>query len=652
VLEVGDAVTDLAVGDRVVGVMPQSLGPVAVSDRRVLAKLPEDWSFVEGASVPIAFMTAYYGLLELGELGEGQRVLVHAGAGGVGMAAIQMAQDRGAEVYATASPAKWDVLRGLGLDDDHIASSRDLDFRDRFLAATDGEGVDVVLNALAREFVDATLELLPRGGRFVEMGKTDIRDADQVRRDHPGVEYRVFDIIRDISSEYAGKVLGGVMELFERGALRHLPIRAWDVRHAASAFRHLAEGRNVGKVVLTIAQSLDPEGTVLITGGTGDLGGRVARHFAGEHGVRRLLLTSRRGPDAPGATELVEELRELGADASVVACDAADRDDLSALLASIDAEHPLTAVIHTAGVLDDAVIESLTGEQIERVMRPKVDAALLLDELTRGSELAEFVLFSSQSGTMGAPGQGNYAAANVFLDALAERRRAQGLPAKSLAWGLWSDARGMAGQLDEADAARLARLGVAVMRDELQLLDAAREAAESVVVPTRFDMSGLRSAAEAGTLPPLLQDLVRRPQRARETGRSLDQELAGVPEDEREDRVLAVVSEQVAAVLGHSSAEAIDPERTFKGLGFDSLGAVELRNRLMRVSGQRLPSTLIFDHPSPVAVAQYVLEKLALPPAPDAEPSREAGDEIEIREESDGLDELDADELIRMAKES
>jgi NADP-dependent 3-hydroxy acid dehydrogenase YdfG/acyl carrier protein len=519
------------------------------------------------------------------------------------------------------------------------------------------------------------------------MGKADVRDAEQVAGEHEGVEYGAFDLLRDAGADRAGEILAEVVELFGAGTLRHLPIRAWDIRHAPAAFRYLGDGRNVGKVVLTVPRSLDPEGTVVITGGTGDLGARVARHLAGEHGVRRLLLTSRRGQDAPGAAELVEELRELGAEASVVACDAAERDDLSGLLGSIDAEHPLTAVVHTAGVLDDAVIESLTEEQVERVMRPKVDAALLLDELTRGTELAELVLFSSQSGTMGAPGQGNYAAANVFLDALAERRRAQGLPAKSLAWGLWSDARGMASQLDEADAARLARLGVAVMQDELELFDAARESAEAVVLPTRFDTAALRSAAEGGTLPPLFQDLVRgRARRERETVESLEQQLAGVPEEEREDKVLDVVSEQVAAVLGHSSAGAVDPERNFKELGFDSLSAVELRNRLTRISGQRLPSTLIFDHPSPVALTQYLLKKISPPPPPQTNGDEPHGpDEDEVRrlvaslsveqlreaglldplvrlaetngeedgeaEESDEFEELDADELIRLAKE-
>jgi len=651
VLEVGEAVSDLTPGDRILGPIVGAFGPVAVTDRRLIAKFPDTWSFAQAASVPIAFSTAYHGLFDLGGLGEGQTVLIHAGAGAVGMAAIQLARRAGAEVFATASPGKWHALRDLGLDEDHIASSRDLDYRERFLAATDGRGVDLVLNSLAHEFVDASLDLLPRGGRFVEMGKSDIRDAEEVARDHEGVHYRAFDLVPSAGPDRVGEILAEVVASFEAGTLRPIPFRAWDVRHAPEAFRHLGDGRNVGKVVLAVPRPLDPEGTVLITGGTGDLGARVARHLAREHGVRRLLLASRRGIEAPGAAELVEELRGLGAEPSVAACDAADRDDVAALLAAVDPEHPLTAVVHTAGVLDDGVVESLTEAQVERVLRPKVDAALLLDELTRGGELAEFVLFSSQSGLMGSPGQGNYAAANVFLDALAERRRAQGLPAKSLAWGLWSEATGM-GQLGEDDVARLARVGAAPMRNELELLDAARASAATVVVPTRLDAAALRAAAEAGILPRLLRDLVReRAGREREAARPLGERLAAVPADEHEDVVLDAVSEQVAAVLGFESAEAIDPERDFKELGFDSLGAVELRNRLARVTGGRLPSTLVFDHPSPLALTHFLLARLVSPANGDGAADAEEAGSAPVSEAC-AVDDLDADELVRLAKEA
>ncbi|MBM7173845.1 SDR family NAD(P)-dependent oxidoreductase, partial [Streptomyces sp. G44] len=375
VVEVGPEVTDLVPGDRVMGMADQSFGPYVVTGRSYLARIPEAWSFEQAASLPIVFLTAYYGLRDLGGLREGESVLVHSGAGGVGMAAIQLARHFGAEVFATASPGKWDTLRSLGLDDAHIASSRDLEFEQRFLEATGGRGVDVVLNSLAREFVDASLRLLPRGGRFLEMGKTDQREADEVGAAHPGVAYTVFDLV-EAGPERTQEMLVELLRLFEEGALHPLPLRTYDVRRARDAFRHVSQARHVGKVVLTVPRALDPAGTVLITGGTGTLGGELARHLVAECGVRHVVLTSRRGLDAPGAGELVAELEALGARVRVVACDAADREALAGVLAEIPGAHPLTGVVHAAGVLDDGIVPLLTPERVDRVLRPKVDAAV------------------------------------------------------------------------------------------------------------------------------------------------------------------------------------------------------------------------------------------------------------------------------------
>ncbi|HEX8075367.1 MAG TPA: type I polyketide synthase, partial [Thermoleophilaceae bacterium] len=312
--------------------------------------------------------------------------------------------------------------------------------------------------------------------------------------------------------------------------------------------------------------SFDPDGTVLITGGTGGLGALIARHLASAHGAHRLLLVSRRGADAGGTAELESELAELGCEVTVAACDVADRDRLAALLDSIPDEHPLTAVIHAAGVLDDATIQSLTPEQVDRVLRPKVDGALHLHELTEGVELAEFVLFSSVAASFGGPGQGNYAAANALLDALALRRRGQGLAAKSLAWGPWAQAGGMAGELSEADAARMGRSGVGALSEEqgLDLFDTARGVDRPLLAPVRLDAVALRAAARAGLLPPLLRGLVRTPARAAAPTGSLARRLADVPEPERDRVVLELVRTQVAAVLGHRSGEAIDAQRAFK----------------------------------------------------------------------------------------
>jgi acyl transferase domain-containing protein/NADPH:quinone reductase-like Zn-dependent oxidoreductase len=614
VLEVGSRVTDLAPGDRVLGLIADAFGPVAVVDRRMIVPMPAGWSFAQGAAIPVVYLTAYYGLVDLAGLRSGERLLVHAAAGGVGMAAVQLAHHFGAEVYATASPSKWNAVEALGVPADRITSSRDLGFRDRFLEATGRQGVDVVLNALAGEFVDATLDLLPRGGRFIEMGKADIRDPRAVARDHDGVMYRSYDMI-EAGPERIQQMLVDVVALFEQGVLQHSPIRGWDVRQGAQAFRFLREGRNVGKVVLAVPAPLDPDGTVLITGGTGGLGALFARHLARVHGVRRLLLLSRRGPDAAGVPELVEELAASGCQARVVACDAADREQLAGVLASVEA--PLTAVVHAAGVLDDGMVESLTPERLARVMRPKLDAAVHLHELTAGMQLSAFVLFSSVAALIGSPGQGNYAAANAFLDALAARRRSAGLPGASLAWGLWADATGMTGDLGEAELARLARMGVGALPADLglELFDQAQRLGGALLAPVLLDQAALRAQARAGLLAPLLRGLVRTPaQRAGSAGGSLAQRLAAVPPSDWEAVTLDLVRAQVAAVLGHASPGAIDAERAFKELGFDSLAAVELRNRLTRATGLRLPTTLVFDHPNSGAVARYLIP-VAMPGA-------------------------------------
>ncbi|MFI8989025.1 type I polyketide synthase [Streptomyces antimycoticus] len=371
----------------------------------------------------------------------------------------------------------------------------------------------------------------------------------------------------------------------------------------------------------------DPEGTVLLSGATGALGGLFARHLVAERGVRRLLLVSRRGGEAPGAAELAAELGGMGAEATWAACDTADRDALAATLSAIPAEHPLTAVVHTAGVLDDGVISSLTGERIDTVLRPKVDAAWNLHELTRELDLAAFVLFSSAAGAFGSSGQGNYAAANTFLDALAQHRHAQGLPASSLAWGLWAAADGMAGSLDASDVTRISRGGFAALpQDEgLALFDLSGTLPEAVLVPIRIDTGALRGQAAAGLLPPLLRGLVRTPvRRSADTGAtgagtladsaagSLAERLSGLSETERDRELLEVVRSHVAAVLGYATPDDVDAGRGFLDLGFDSLTAVDLRNRLGAAAGLRLPVTLIFDYPTPTALAGYLREELSL----------------------------------------
>ncbi|MEV6975261.1 type I polyketide synthase [Kitasatospora sp. NPDC093806] len=373
------------------------------------------------------------------------------------------------------------------------------------------------------------------------------------------------------------------------------------------------------------APALDPDGTVLITGGTGALGALLARHLVTAYGVRHLLLLGRRGPQAPGAAELTAELEELGARVTVTGCDVADREALAAVLAAVPAEHPLTAVVHTAGVAADGSLASLTEERFDAALRPKADAAWHLHELTRDAGLAAFVLFSSATATLGGAGQGGYTAANAFLDALAQHRTAHGLPARSLAWGLWQQDRGMAGALDETTLGRMRRSGVLPLgpQDGLALFDAALAGPDPTSLPVRLDPAALRQAGP--DLPPLLRGLAgpstgagARPDSG--AAEELKRRLAGLSEEDRARALLDLVRAQVTVVLGHSATASVDADRAFGELGFDSLTAVELRNRLITATGLRLPATLVFDYPTSAELARHLDAELPRSDASSAAP--------------------------------
>ncbi|MGA9314395.1 MAG: type I polyketide synthase, partial [Solirubrobacteraceae bacterium] len=360
-------------------------------------------------------------------------------------------------------------------------------------------------------------------------------------------------------------------------------------------------------------QWLDPGHSVLITGGMSGLGALIARHLVAEHGVRCLMLAGRRGADTPGAGELQSQLEAQGAHVSVIACDASDRAQVAELIASVPSEHPLGAVIHAAGVIDDGVIHSLTPERVDRVLAPKLDAAWHLHELTEQLELSAFVLFSSASGTLGGPGQGNYAAANAFLDGLAAYRQARGLVGMSMAWGLWATATELTGALNEADLARIGRSGLSALSSEegLALFDDSCGRDDALLLPVRLDVASLRAQALNGSLPGLLRGLVRVPVRRVIEGGSLSRRLTGLTETERGAIVLGIVQSEIGIVLGSVLPRTADPERPFKELGFTSLTGVELRNRLNAVTGLRLPTTLVFDYPTPALVTSHLLEQVA-----------------------------------------
>ncbi|SBT43804.1 Acyl transferase domain-containing protein [Micromonospora auratinigra] len=480
----------------------------------------------------------------------------------------------------------------------HDASERLLGLLHRWLTAPGSDASTLVL--LTRHAVDA-------GGTPVDPAAAAlwglVRAAEA---EHPG-RFLLVDTDADDTAQLTAALGSGEPELAVRAGALLAPRL---VRVSADAPR--------------AASPWPADGTVLVTGGLGGLGSLVARHLVARHGVRWLLLTGRSGASAPGAAELVADLTAAGADVRVAACDVADRDAVAALLADVPAAHPLTAVVHAAGTAENALVDALTPEQLHRVLRPKVDAAWHLHELTHDLPLTAFLLFSSSAGWVAGAGQGNYAAGNLFLDALAQRRRAEGLPATSLAFGLWATGTGMGGHLDEADLHRMRRLGMPAMdTDEaLALFDAAVGTDRATLVPVRIDLDALRRRTDP--LPAVLRGLVRTPARraaagtAGGGGTALVDRLAGLSDADRDTLLLDLVRTHAAAVLGFPGPASIEPGRAFKDLGFDSLAAVEFRNVLSTVTGLRLPATLVFDHPEPATLARALKAELVLP---DADPA-------------------------------
>ncbi|MFC8455172.1 SDR family NAD(P)-dependent oxidoreductase, partial [Kitasatospora sp. NPDC057223] len=617
-------VTHLKPGDRVYGLFPGAITPATVTDARYLARTPSHFTHTEAATTPVVYLTAYHALKHLADLQPHHHLLIHAATGGVGLAALNIARHIGATVHTTTSVHKQHHLTARGIPTTHISNSRDLSFEEHINSTTDGQGIDFALHSLTHDYTDATLRLLePRKGHLIDIGKLDIRDADTVGRDHPGVGYTHFDM-HATGADHIQGMLQDLTELFENGDLEALPTLSQSVGYAPGVLRHLAAGQHIGKLALTVPQPLDPNGTVLITGATGTLGAHVARHLATQHHANRFLLLSRSGTNAPGADQLLTELRELGAHADLLATDTADHHALTEALATIPTDHPLTGVFHVAGVLRDATVPSLSHAHLDSVLGPKTDAAWNLHELTKHLDLAAFVLFSSAAGTLGTPGQANYAAANAALDALAHHRHTHGLPATSIAWGLWAEASTLTTNLQTADRTRMSRSGVLPLSTEegLALLDAALSNHQPVLTALHLDDSALQDGGTA--VPPLLQGVLRAPRRraaaatagsAQAAGPGLAERLTGLTAADQQRLVLDLVRGEAATVLAHPDPDRLAPDQPFKDLGFDSLTAVELRNRLRTATGLHLPTTLVFDHPTPLALAGAVLADLAPEPA-------------------------------------
>ena len=590
VRSIGDGVTGLAVGDRVMGFAPASLGTHVVTMADAVTSIPDDTSFSAAATIPVTFVTAIYALGHLAHLASGESILIHAAAGGVGLAAIQYAKHRGALVIATAgSEVKRSFLRLAGAD--HVLDSRDLAFADAVREITGGQGVDVVLNSLSGEAMERSLEVLRPFGRFLELGK---RDLYQNRRVHlrplrQNISYFAIDIdqLPVRRPELARKLLAEVSLALADGTIRPLAHRVFPFAELDDAFRLMQSASHIGKLVLvpnanTGVRIREPgrvmarkDGTYLVTGGLAGFGYEAARWLVA-CGAGSLALVGRRGPDTPGCEERVRELEAAGAEVRVYRGDVADRASLAGVLETVRANQPpLRGIVHAASAIDDGLASEVEASRAEAVLKPKLGGALALDALTRNDPIELFLMFSSATTLIGAPAQGVYVAANIGLEALARRRRVEGRPALAVAWGPIEDA-GYLAQRPETRDALARRLGAQPMT-----------ASEALAGLPAIIASGLPVVAFADTnwnearrfLPLLASPLfseVRANPSASSSDDSLNERLASLEPEEAQALLRTVVAEEAATIL-RLPAGSIDPQRPLSELGMDSLMAVELR---------------------------------------------------------------------------
>jgi acyl transferase domain-containing protein/NADPH:quinone reductase-like Zn-dependent oxidoreductase/nucleoside-diphosphate-sugar epimerase len=614
VSRVGPGVSELAVGDEVMAFAGGSFASHVVVRAPHATRRPDSLSMAQAAATPIAFLTAMFALQRLARLRVGERVLIHAAAGGVGLAAVQVAQRLGAEVFATAgSPAKRHLLTRLGVR--HVMDSRSLDFAAHIHAATGGEGVHVVLNALSGDFIAASVAALARGGRFVEMGKREIWTAQRMHEERPDAAYFPFDlgVEGDADATLIPGLFAELVAHLADGSLRPLPLAAHAVDEADEAFRTMAQARHVGKLVLVVPApqaEVHAHASYLVTGGHGALGLHVAKWLV-DRGARHLVLAGRHAPSLD-AVRTLDALRGRGVAVRSVQANVADGAALAALLDEIDASGvPLRGVVHAAGVLDDGVLLEQTPQRMQRVIEPKLLAAWHLHRLTCTRTMDFFVLFSAGAAVLGSPGQAGYCAANLALDAMAAARCAQGLPAVSIAWGPWADG-GMAAALSERDARRWLERGVLPLstRDALHLLDTALDGEDAAVAALAVDWPRLALGHAAPTRFERVNGGVAATAPAASAGASLHARMAAVPRTERRHTLDAFLREQVRMALGLGPDIAIDDHRPLRELGLDSLMSVELRNALVAAAAQPLPATLLFDYPTLDALTVHLARVL------------------------------------------
>ncbi len=659
---VGERVANFKVGDEVLAMAFGSFSSHARTHADLVVHKPAHVSFAEAATIPVTFLTAYYGLHHLAHLQRGERVLIHAAAGGVGLSAVQLAQAAGAEIFATAGSAeKHAFLRALGVQ--HVLNSRTLDFAEEIMRLTDGCGVDVVLNSLTGDFITQSVAVLAPQGRFLEIGKRDIWSKEQFAEAKPKAAYHVIalDHMAQQQPSLVGKLFRELIALFETNVLEPLPHRDYALEDAIEAFRYMAQAKHVGKVVVSVKHEdrgpwiasrepspnlrpairdqqstsydfrssiLNPQSTILLTGGLGGLGLSLAEWLVAR-GAKHLVLMSRSAVSGV-AEEKLRALQAQGAQVIVARGDVANEHEVARVLAEIkNTMPPLRGIMHAAGVLKDGMLLQQSWENFATVMAPKVAGAWHLHQLTKDTPLDFFVLFSSVVSVLGFKGQSNYAAANAFLDSFAHWRSAMGMKTLSLNWGPWAEV-GMAATLGQRERRRWTAQGINLIGMEQGWTTLAHglelEAAQLTVLPINW-ATYAQQFANSNT-PPFLRGLISKTRATNAEAQpkaeiSFEQRLQNTPPDKRRNLLLAHVREQAAKILCLPPSKRVELSQPLREMGLDSLMTVELRNALSITLGRALPGSLVFDYPTIAAITDYLAERVfavTLPSAPASAP--------------------------------
>ncbi|MDB6055018.1 MAG: polyketide synthase [Verrucomicrobiales bacterium] len=646
IIRVGSGVTGLSAGDEVFGLAHGCFAQYSIAHADNVVKKPASFSYIQAASLPVNFLTARHALVEVARMQPGERVLIHAAAGGTGLAAVALAQKAGAEIYATASPAKWTLLQSLGIK--NIFNSRNLEFHQEILSLTNGEGVDVVLNSLTGEFIRKGISLLREGGRFLEIGKTDILSQQEARDFNPKASYHLVDIYR-MSLEQPTKIQKMLVELrdeFSSGRLKFLSTQVFDVSNCVEAFRTMQQGKHIGKIVLTFPDSnktlentlVRRDGTYVISGGTGGLGLLMTQWLV-DRKAGGVLLLGRSEPSQDAWRRMNEwnkgETRVIWKQADV-----SDYLELETVLKEGRTQlPPVRGVLHAAGTLSDGSIRHQTHEKYQQVLGPKVNGALNLQELTWTNDLDFFVLFSSTASLLGWAGQSNHSAANAFLDSLAYWRRSQGKPGLSINWGAWAEVgaatRGSIREQMESKGMRMLAPEAGLKAFENLLLDGSTQAGVAEINWQRLLGTRERNAFLSHFEPKT---------KATETPMvsSARSELSKLQGGELLSFLRQHIRREVAGVLGIKTPESIDTRHGFFTLGMDSLTSVELRNCLQKSLEITLGSTIAFDYPNIEALADYIAMMVVTKPGDESE------EKAEIPVLPHGLDDLSEEDLSQM----